>query len=215
VQALETRFTRTFKAGEVVFREGERGLTMFVVRSGQVRISKRVRAIERTLATLGPGEFFGEMAVLTGRPRTASATAASEELVLLELDEKRFDAMIHSQAEISVRILKKLARRLDDADALIVTLTRRDPKARVILGLAREAEERGLPGEGNDSRVVQRDFNELSELLGVKRGELDETIARMARVGVVRLVEGGLEVASIPRLQEFLAFLEQRGIIQE
>jgi CRP-like cAMP-binding protein len=214
VQALESRFTRTFKAGEVVFREGERGLTMFVVRTGQVRISKRVHAVERTLATLGPGEFFGEMAVLSGRPRTATATAL-DELSLLELDDKRFDAMIRSQAEIAARILKKLARRLDDADALIVTLTRRDPKARVILGLSREAEERGFPGEGNDSRVVQRDFNELSELLGVKRVEFDETIARMARVGIVRLVEGGLEIASIPRLYEFLAFLEQRGIVQE
>jgi CRP/FNR family cyclic AMP-dependent transcriptional regulator len=214
VQALESRFTRTFKAGEVVFREGERGLTMFVVRTGQVRISKRVRAVERTLATLGPGEFFGEMAVLSGRPRTATATAI-DEISLLELDDKRFDAMIHSQAEIAARIMKKLARRLDDADALIVTLTRRDPKARVILGLSREAEERGLPGEGNDSRVVQRDFNELSELLGVKRAEFDETVARMARVGIVRILEGGLEIASIPRLQEFLTFLEARGIVQE
>jgi CRP/FNR family cyclic AMP-dependent transcriptional regulator len=214
VQALESRFTRTFKAGEVVFREGERGHTMFVVRSGHVRISKRVRAVERTLATLGPGEFFGEMAVLSGRPRTATATA-SDEITLLELDEKRFDAMIRSQAEIAARILKKLARRLDDADALIVTLTRRDPRARVILGLSREAEERGLPGEGHDSRVVQRDFNELAELLGVTRAELDETVARMTRVGIVRTVEGGLEIASVPRLQEFLAFLEQRGIVQE
>jgi CRP-like cAMP-binding protein len=214
VQALESRFTRTFKAGEVVFREGERGHTMFVVRTGQVRISKRVRAVERTLAALGPGEFFGEMAVLSGRPRTATATAI-DGLTLLELDEKRFDAMIHSQAEIAARILKKLARRLDDADALIVTLTRRDPKARVIVGLAREAEERGLPGEGNDSRVVQRDFNELSELFGVKRSEFDETIARMTRVGIVRGVDGSLEIASIPRLHEFLAFLEQRGIVQE
>jgi len=214
VQALETRFTRTFKAGEVVFREGEAGHTMFVVRTGQVRICKHVRAGERTLATLGPGEFFGEMAVLTGRPRTATAVAA-EQVTLLELDEKRFDAMIHAQAEIAVRILKKLARRLDDADGLIVTLTRRDAKARVILGLAREAEERGLPGEGNDSRVISRDFNELAELLGVKRAELDETIARMARVGIVRAVEGGLEIASIARLHEFLAFLEQRGIVQE
>ncbi len=214
MQALESRFSRTFKAGEVVVREGERGHTMFVVRSGQVRISKRVRAGERTLAVLGPGEFFGEMAVLSGRPRSATATAQSE-LTLLELDEKRFDAMIRSQAEIAARIMKKLARRLDEADSLIVTLTRRDPKARVILGLAREAEERGLPGEGNDSRVIQRDYNELAELLGVKRPELDETIARMARVGIVRNVEGGLEIASIARLLEFLTFLEARGIVQE
>jgi CRP-like cAMP-binding protein len=214
VQALESRFSRTFKVGEVIFREGEPGHTMFVVRGGEVRISKHVRGGERVLATLGPGEFFGEMAVLSGRPRTATATAVTA-LTVLELDEKRFEAMIHSQAEIAARILRKLARRLDDADALIAILSRRDPKTRVILGLAREAEERGLPGEGNDSRVVQVDFNAFSELLGVKRTELDEVLARMARVGVVRAIPGGLEVASIPRLTEFLSFLEQRGIVQD
>jgi CRP/FNR family cyclic AMP-dependent transcriptional regulator len=214
VQALESRFSRTFKVGEVIFREGEPGHTMFVVRGGEVRISKHVRGGERVLATLGPGEFFGEMAVLSGRPRTATATAATA-LTVLELDEKRFEAMIHSQAEIAARILKKLARRLDDADALIAILSRRDPRTRVILGLVREAEERGLPGEGNDSRLVQCDFNAFSELLGVKRTELDEVIARMARVGVVRAIPGGLEVASIPRLTEFLSFLEQRGIVHD
>jgi CRP-like cAMP-binding protein len=214
VQALESRFSRSFKVGEVVFREGEPGHTMFVVRAGEVRISKAVRGGERTLATLGPGEFFGEMAVLSGRPRTATATALSP-LTVLELDEKRFETMIHSQAEIAARILKKLARRLDDADALVSILTRRDPKTRVILGLVREAEERGLPGEGNDTRVLQVDVNLLSEQLGVKRTEFDEVIARMVRVGIVRTMPGGLEVASIPRLNEFLSFLEQRGIVHD
>lgn len=214
MKALESRFVRSFAAGEVVFQEGEEGHTMFVVRTGQVRISKHVRGGERTLALLGPGEFFGEMAVLSGRPRTATATADSA-LTLLELDEARFHTMIHEQAEITVRILKKLARRLDDADALISILSRRDPKTRVILGLIREAEESGLPGEGDDARIVQRDLEELAQQLGVKREELDEVVARITRVGIVRPVQGGLEVTSIPRLSEFLSFLEQRGIVRD
>lgn len=187
---------------------------MFVVRVGQVRISKQVRGGERTLAVLGAGEFFGEMAVLSGRPRTATATAL-EDLTLLELDEGRFEQMINSQAEITARILKKLARRLDDADSLIAILTKRDPKTRVILGLIREAEERGLPGEGEDARIVQRDFGELAVELGVRQDELDEVIARMVRVRLVRPVPGGLELASVAKMMEFLSFLEQRGIIQE
>jgi hypothetical protein len=85
----------------------------------------------------------------------------------------------------------------------------------VILGLIREAEERGLPGEGDDSRIVQRDFSELATELGVRQDELDEVIARMVRVRLVRPVQGGLELASIAKMTEFLGFLEQRGIIQE
>lgn len=213
MQSLEARFTRTFQAGDVVFKEGDVGHTMFVVRAGHVRITKHVRGGERTFALLGAGEFFGEMAVLSGRRRSATATAV-DTLNLLELDEKRFDNMINTQAEIAARILKKMARRLDEADSLIAILTKRDPKTRVILGLVREAEERGLPGPTPDSRIVQRDFRELAEELGVHQSELDEVVARMIRVGVVKAVQGGVEVASVARLTEFLGFLEQRGIVQ-
>jgi CRP/FNR family cyclic AMP-dependent transcriptional regulator len=213
VRSSEARYARRYQPGETVFREGDVGQTMFVVRAGQVRITRQVRGGERTFAVLGPGEFFGEMAVLSGRPRSATATAV-DALTLLELDEKRFEAMINTQAEIAARILKKLARRLDEADSLIAILTKRDPKTRVILGLIREAEERGLPGQSAEARVVHRDFGELADELGVRQAELDEVVARMIRVGVVKSVQGGIEVASIARLTEFLGFLEQRGIVQ-
>jgi CRP-like cAMP-binding protein len=213
VRSPEARYSRNFRPGEVIFREGDLGRTMFVVRAGQVRITRQVRGGERTFALLGTGEFFGEMAVLSGRPRTATATAV-DALTLLEVDEKRFEAMINTQAEIAARILKKLARRLDEADSLIAILTKRDPKTRVILGLIREAEERGTPGPNGESRIVQRDFSELADELGVRQAELDEVVARMIRVGVVKNVQGGIEVVSVAKLSEFLGFLEQRGIVQ-
>lgn len=201
-------------AGEVIFREGDTAETMFVVRKGRVRITKKVRGGEKTFAILGPGEFFGEMAILTGQPRSATATAL-DDVTLLELDAKRFETMITTQAEIAVRIIQKLARRLDDADALIAILTKRDPKTRVILGLLREAEQRGFPGSDEHAVVVQRDFDELAEELGVKRVELDETVARMMRVGVLRPAQDGIEIVSRDKLNEFLSFLEERGIVQE
>jgi CRP/FNR family cyclic AMP-dependent transcriptional regulator len=200
--------------GDVIFREGEAGSTMFVIRKGKVRITKAVRGGEKTFAVLGPGEFFGEMAILTGQPRSASAVAL-EDVTVLELDAKRFESMLTTQAEIAIRIVQKLARRLEDADALIAILTKRDPKTRVILGLMRECEQRGFPGSDGESIIVQRDLDELSEELGVKRAELDETIGRMIRVGVVRPSQEGIEIASRERLNEFLSFLEERGIVHE
>jgi CRP/FNR family cyclic AMP-dependent transcriptional regulator len=214
VQDSQARFTRSVRAGEVIFREGDAGNTMFVLRAGRVRITRQVRGGEKTYATLGPGEFFGEMAILNGKPRSATARAV-EEVTLVELDAGRFEAMITSQAEIAVRIIQKLARRLEDADALIAILTKRDPKTRVILGLAREAELRGFPGAEEDSMIVQRDLTEFSEELGVKRAEVDEVVGRLIRVGLVKPVEDGLEVASLARLNEFLSFLEERGIVSE
>lgn len=188
---------------------------MFVVRAGQVRITKHVRGGERTFATLGPGEFFGEMAVLSGRPRTATAVAVAE-LTLLELDEKRFDTMINTQAEIAARILKKLARRLESADSLITILTKRDPKTRVILGLIREAEERSGSGSTDEARVIRRNQGEFAEELGVKLAELEDVLARLTRIGIATpRPDGSLELAGVARLTEFLGFLEARGIVHD
>jgi CRP-like cAMP-binding protein len=152
------------------------------------------------------------MAILNGKPRTATATAV-DDVALLELDAERFETMISKQATIAVRFIQKLARRLEDADALIAILTKRDPKTRVILGLMREAEQRGVPGSEPDAVVVQRNFDELCEELGLKRAEFDEVVGRLIRVGVVKPVEDGLEVASLARMNEFLSFLEERGIV--
>lgn len=201
------------KAGEAVFHEGEPGSTMFVIRKGKVRISKRVRGGEKTFAVLGPGEFFGEMAILNGEPRSATATAL-EDVALLELDAKRFETMITKQGEIAVRFIQKLARRLKDADQMIAILTKRDPKTRMILGLMREAELRGFPGSDEEAVVVSRDLDELSEELGIKRAEADDVIGRLIRVGVAKPSTDGIEIASIARLNEFLSFLEERGIVQ-
>ena len=85
---------------------------------------------------------------------------------------------------------------------------------RMILGLMREAELRGFPGSDEDAVVIGRDLDELSEELGIKRSEADDVIGRLIRVGVARPSTEGIELASIARLNEFLSFLEERGIVQ-
>ncbi len=209
----ELRFARVLKAGDVVFREGDDARTMFVIRRGKVRITKRVRGGEKTFAVLGPGEFFGEMAILNQQPRSATATA-TEETTLLEVDARRFETMLTKQAEIAVRMIQKMARRLEAADQTIAILVKRDPKTRVILGLMRECERHGFPGQDESSVVIDPDLDELSEALGVQRSETDEVIGRLIRVGVVRPVDDGIEVASLDKLNEFLSFLEERGIVK-
>ena len=208
----EARFTRAVKAGDLVFREGEAGRTMFVVRSGRVRITRQVRGRTKTFAVLGPGEFFGEMAIINDKPRSASAEVM-EDGQLIELDANLVEKMVVDEAEIALRMVQKLTRRLAEADSLITVLTKRDPRTRVILGLLREAEQHGAIGTSADSVLVQRDLDEFAEELGVKRPELDEVVTRMIRVGVVKPTLEGLEIASPAKLTEFLTFLEDKGIV--
>lgn len=214
IVTAEARFTRALKAGDVVYDEGDRGRTMFVVRKGKVRITRKVRGGTKTFAMLGPGEFFGETAITDDKPRAARAEVV-EDVQLLELDAGLVQQMVADEAEIALRILHKLSLRLAEADSLITVLTKRDPRTRVILGLLREAEQRGEKVPGTDAVVVTRDLDELADELGVRRTELDEAVTRMIRVGVVRPVIPGLEISSPHKLNEFLTFLEDRGIVRD
>jgi CRP/FNR family cyclic AMP-dependent transcriptional regulator len=120
---LFQRFGRDFPRGAVLFREGEPGGEMYVVQRGQVRISKRLGDGEKVLSTLGPGEFFGEMAVLSGRARSATATCV-EDCRLLVVDGRTFEAMLRANGEISVRMIRKLAERLQQSNERIEHLLR-------------------------------------------------------------------------------------------
>lgn len=205
---LFARFGRTFDPGAVLFREDEPGDTMFVIQQGQVRITKAGREGPKTLAVLGAGEFFGEMAILNSKPRTATAEAITP-LRVLEIDAKMFSQMIVSNTEIAVRLITKLARRLDSANELIEVLMHRDPKARVILGLSRQAEMVGEQQEDGSVLVpIQR--AELAAEIGLTEEETDEVVKRLSRLKIVAATEHGYVVSDVGRLAEFLEFLEMR-----
>jgi CRP/FNR family transcriptional regulator, cyclic AMP receptor protein len=205
---LFARFGRTCAPGEVLFREGEAGQHMFVLQSGTVRITKDGKGGEKTLAILGAGEFFGEMAILNAKPRNATATVETAARVLV-IDARTFEQMVIGNAEIAVRLIKKLSRRLDSANELIEVLMHRDPKARVILGLTRQAEMVGRPRD-DGSMLVPITKEDLAEEIGLTTEETQEVLSRLKRLRILIEEPGGLVVTEMQRLDEFLEFLEMR-----
>jgi len=102
-------------AGETIFREGEPGQAMFIIESGQVDICLAARGSD-PVATLGPGDFFGEMAMLEDQPRFASAIAR-EPCRLLRIERAQFADLVRQNFEIGVRIMRKLSARHRRAEA--------------------------------------------------------------------------------------------------
>src|SRR2546429_9944135 len=96
---------RRHPSGTVLFREGDRGQTMYVIRSGRVNISKRIGDSEITLAVLGAGEFFGEMALLEGLPRSAGATGVGEAL-LIGVGEGAVATLRGRNSAVALRVLR-------------------------------------------------------------------------------------------------------------
>jgi CRP-like cAMP-binding protein len=203
---LFARFGREFFAGEVLFREGERGEEMFVIQSGRVQITKLVARAERPLATLGRGDFLGEMAILNDKPRTATATVV-EDAKCLVIDAATLEQMIANSTEIALRLVKKLARRLDSADEMIQILLNPDPKARVLHALKRHAEAFGEE-TGLGVRVHTSAAN-LAREVGVDEQQVHDVLARLRRLRIAAEDDvGSIVILELPRLLEFMEFLE-------
>jgi CRP-like cAMP-binding protein len=90
---------REMAAGETIFHRGDAGDALYLIESGTVSILLNERGQEQVLATLEAGQSFGEMALLTGEPRTATARAASA-VKLLRIDKEHFDELLERSARL-------------------------------------------------------------------------------------------------------------------
>lgn len=104
---------KTYQQGETFFSEGEPGDRVFFIMSGRVQITKTMaNGDTRELAVLGEGDIVGEMAVLDGRPRSATVLAL-ESTEVLEVAKDNFLASMEQQPKLAINFLKLLALRID------------------------------------------------------------------------------------------------------
>jgi CRP-like cAMP-binding protein len=206
VEGGTERFERVYPTGTVLFCEGDPGHELYVLQSGRVQLTRRIEGEEKILAVLAAGEFFGEMAVVNQRPRSATATVL-EDARLLVIDSRTFEAMIRGNAEVAVRLIKKLAVRLEQANQQIEILLLRDANHRVIRALRQLAETRGQP-EAAGVRV-ELSWAELADRVGMSDQEVAEILANLEQARLVTAAPGGgFLVAEGGRLTEFLEFLD-------
>jgi CRP/FNR family transcriptional regulator, cyclic AMP receptor protein len=213
------RFARDFAPGHVLFEEGQRGDFMYVVQSGEVEIRRMVGDSERVLAVLPAGEFFGEMAILNERPRSATAvirTAAR----LLVIEGKTFEAMLRARPEIALRIIKALATRLEDANQHVELLLLPTPNHRVVQCMRHLADEQlalsaaaGASTNHETAIFVPKRIEDIAHRVGLPVDEVADVVDRLRASHLVMLAEDagidgpGFIVPEVGRLLEFLEFL--------
>ena len=136
----------SFTAGEVIFRHRDPGDSMYIVRSGQVRIWVVDEDLkEVTLAELGPGAFFGELSMLDGSSRSANATAA-EASELLRLSKSDFHEFMLKNPVVALSMMSELGTRLRQTTQLV--------SQRATRNLNEEIEERMSLGERISDRIA-------------------------------------------------------------
>src|ERR1700719_1197763 len=118
---------RLFRPGQVVMKAGEEGSSFLIIERGEVEIwltdtdGKKV-----VLDVLGPGKFFGELSMLTGDRRSASATS-EEEVETVELDRNEFFDFLRRRPDAAIDVLTELGQRLKHTDDILRTRVSRNP----------------------------------------------------------------------------------------
>src|SRR5262249_5620821 len=204
---LFERFGKSLPTGTVLFREGDVGKDMYVLQAGRVQLTRRIKNEEKIVAVLMPGEFFGEMAIVNNRPRSATATVI-EDAKLLVIDGRTFEAMIRGSVEIAVRMLKKMADRLDRANQTIEMLLLREPNHRVVSFLRHLAETAGVPSPYGV--IVSTDVTGIAAGTSLSEDQVCQILDRLSRSRLVEGIQGGFMLPEVGRLDEFLEFLELR-----
>ena len=205
---LYTKFGKKIPPGTVLFNEGERGEEMYILQSGRVKISKRIRGVEKTLATLEKGEFFGEMAILNDKPRSASAETI-EECEMLVIDRKTFDALIRGNAEIAVRFIKRLADRLRETNDQMESLMIKDNTSRLVSILAKHVRDNKKGG------AFVMTVDELAGVAGIEAAQARTILEKLASVRIVNLSEDKVHIMNQEQVDKLVRYLEMREIFGE
>ncbi|RLG09542.1 hypothetical protein DRN73_09740 [Candidatus Pacearchaeota archaeon] len=122
----------SYKKNEIIFKEGDKGKSFYVILEGKVGIYK----LGKPLNMLGKGEFFGEMAIIDDKPRSATCKSLSDKTRLLKIDKEVFIEMILNNSNILITFLKVLSDRLRASSEKMVEERLREERMAILGKLA-------------------------------------------------------------------------------
>lgn len=191
--------------GTVLFREGEQGDKMYVIKSGRVRLSKRVHDASITLEDLGAGAFCGELAMVNDQPRPATATVI-EDAAIIQIAASQFENMLRSNSDIAVRMMKKMTQRLTRAQYRMANFSLRTTKARLMHQLRQEVRTRSKDDSLQASAPIP---DNIAQVLGLEVGELKLLLAELSRDELITIDERGrFQIVDPPAFERLLGYLE-------
>jgi len=166
--------------GAVIFHQGDTGDEMFVVESGRVRLTLGEGGNEKEIMVLKPGDFFGELSLLSGMPRSATARAI-DDCTLLVIGRDVFAMMMQDDLDVVFRMMHAQGQRLSNTNQPIQQLMVQLGRVRVVTHCLRQ-----LLGSGNQSECVV-DLARLAADLGMTVTDVEATVAELGQRGIGQL----------------------------
>jgi CRP/FNR family cyclic AMP-dependent transcriptional regulator len=200
---------REFAPGEVVFREGDASDTCYVVRDGRARaLRTHTDGRTLTLATFGPGDIFGELALFEDERRSATVEAIEQTgaVAVLGPDMRR---LMSEHAEISSRLVIALGRRLRETNERLSRQSFQTVQSRVAVVLSQLVDQQAVDHDGSadaDSGgvLVKATQADLAQLAGSSRESASRFLAVLERAGVISQGRGRLVVHDAEALKQYV-----------
>jgi CRP/FNR family transcriptional regulator, cyclic AMP receptor protein len=195
---------RRFAAGECVFREGDDSDTCYVVRSGHARATREHSdGRQITLATFGPGDIFGELAMFDDERRSATVEA-TDDLEVLGILGGDMRALLARHSDIAVKLVISLGRRLRAANERLTRQSFQTVQSRVAAVLAQLVDQARSEGAAERDVPVVATQADLAQLAGSSRESASRFLAVLERAGVISQGRGRLTVHDPAALQGYV-----------
>lgn len=194
---------RSYEKGDVVFWKGEPANSLYLVRQGRVKYwVVTPEGNEKTETLFGPGDFFGEEAILDGS--THSVTAQAFESTHLFVLEKPGVNKLLTQPTLGVRLLHILCQRLQDLRSQITALRCKQARYRILCTLANLSERNGHKFSGGQSIPVRLTHQEIANLAGMTRESTSRTLTALQEEGLIKMDKSGGFVLTFSPTDELL-----------
>ena len=203
-RVAEVTVPRAFDTGEFVFREGDQSDTCYVVRTGRVRaVREHSDGRSITLATFGPGEIFGELAMFDDERRSATVETLEEtELIAILAGDMR--RMLREHSDIAVKLLAALSRRLRETNERLTRQSFQTVQSRVAAVLAELVAAERSQGAGESDILITATQSDLAQLAGSSRESASRFLAVLERAGIITQGRGKLIVHEPAALERYV-----------
>jgi CRP/FNR family transcriptional regulator len=195
---------RTFEPGQIVFREGDASDTCYIVRSGRARaVREHSDGRTITLATFGPGDIFGELAMFEDELRSATVEAVQPTSVVAVLGPDMRRLMVE-HPEISIRLVVALGRRLRETNDRLAKQSFQTVQSRVAVVLGELVAQAVAAGASDREVLLTATQADLAKLAGSSRESASRFLAVLERAGVISQGRGRLVVHDPTALEGYV-----------
>jgi len=208
LEGSDTEFTRTYPKDTMIFAEGQIGQEMYILQRGQVKISKIVGDKEVLLAILKPGDIFGEMSLIENKPRSASADAY-EDAVLLAVNRANFQRMVTTQPQIITRLTTLLAERIWNLYRQLFNATMENPVGRLFDALMLQLEKNRVPLKPGFPYAFPFGPKELLNMVGLSSAEGNLFVKELFRANGFKLIDNKIYVTDVMEVENQMKYFRK------